>query len=136
MANYKINTLLLLAGGPHGITMADTPSRPVTFASRTVETRIDGDCNNHEDITCEAADIHDDQTSNQSTTYLGMGVEQGSVDVPGNVCVNEYQPSKIDERDKAKNKFFGLFVHFSRYIFHCRSAVMACNCALCVCVYV
>lgn len=40
--NYKINTPLLLVGGSHEITMAYTPSRLVIFASRTAETRNNG----------------------------------------------------------------------------------------------
>ena len=103
MTIYKINTLLLLAGGPHGITLADTPSRLVTFAGRTMDT-INDDGNNSRDITYEVADIHDNGTSDHSTTYVEMGVEQVSVH---NVCIDkDKQPFKMYESDKAKNECF------------------------------
>ena len=33
-------------------------------------------------------------------------VGQGSADVPGNVCIDEQQPSRIDKCDKDKNEHF------------------------------
>ena len=88
-----------MAGGPHEITMADTPSRPVSFA-RTVEIGVERrNDSDHEDVTCEAADT---RTSNPSTMHVVTGVEQGSVVD----SVDEQRPSKIDECDKAKNERF------------------------------
>ena len=77
-----INTLLDLASGPHEITMAETPHRRISFASRSCEGRKGDDVIMKTSISCATpVFLHDDQHEGPET--------ESNVSVIRNACQDE-----------------------------------------------
>ena len=92
-------------GGPHRITMAETPRRRVNFGSRSSQGRESDDVcitNDEEiDITCEASILDDQHLRSESG-----GNVSANVSVLCDGLEDKQQPSEITEYDKIKNEEF------------------------------